>query len=184
MGEALAAEADAQRAALRGDWAAARPRFLEAARAYRASWAAAPPGSYGRLVGALKAAVEGGEGEAQARDALAELGDAAPESATAAYARAIAAAILGDDAAVARWTATMRGGSPAFGRAADGLDAVAAGDAAALQAAVGAIAEDFAGRDDHLTGVPFADTALLLALLGERRGLAVRRESALLPPAG
>jgi hypothetical protein len=44
-----------------------------------------------------------------------------------------------------------------------------------------AIVEDFEGREAHLTGVPIADTALMLERLAERRGLAAHPESLLLP---
>jgi hypothetical protein len=181
MQQAIAAEAEAQRAALAGDWEAARPRFLEAARAYRASWAAAPPTAYGRLVGTLKASVEGGAGEDEARDALAEVADADPASNAAAYVRAIASVLVGDDASAAEAIEVMRTGSGAFGRAADGLAAIVAGDEVALVRAVKAVAEDFASREQHLTGVPFADTALMLKLLGRRRGLTVAVHGPLLP---
>ena len=77
--------------------------------------------------------------------------------------------------------AGMREGSPAFGRAADGLEAIARRDEPAYAAAVRAVVEDFEAREEHLTGVPIADTALMLERLGERRGLAARVESALLP---
>jgi hypothetical protein len=181
MQEAIAAEADAQRAALQGDWDAARRAFGDAARSYRASWAVAPPGSYGRLIGTLKASVEAGAGEDEARDALAEVAGADDTSPPAAYVRALASALLGDDAEVARWVAVMRTGSDAFGRAADGLAAVAAGDEVALRRAVEAVVSDFVAREQHLTGVPFADTALMLELLGRRRGLEADVRGLLLP---
>ena len=75
----------------------------------------------------------------------------------------------------------MRAGSPAFGRAADAIDAHRDGDGPAYGEAVRAIVVDFEGRDEHLTGVPIADTALMLERLAEARGLAAGVESALLP---
>ncbi len=75
----------------------------------------------------------------------------------------------------------MRAGSPAFGRAADAVEALAARDREAYSGAVRAIVADFEGRDEHLTGVPVADTALMLERLAEPRGLAARPRSALLP---
>ena len=41
---------------------------------------------------------------------------------------------------------------------------------------------DFEAREEHLTGVPIADTALVLERLAERRRLAAHPRSALLPP--
>ena len=75
----------------------------------------------------------------------------------------------------------MRAGSPAFGRAADAITAIAARDADGYAAAVRAIVEDFEQREEHLTGVPVADTALMLERLAEPRGLAAHPASALLP---
>jgi hypothetical protein len=46
---------------------------------------------------------------------------------------------------------------------------------------VAAIVADFEGRDEHLTGVPIADTALMLERLAGARGLAAHPASALLP---
>jgi hypothetical protein len=48
-------------------------------------------------------------------------------------------------------------------------------------AAEAGIVADFEGRSEHLTGVPIADTALMLERFAERRGLAARPSSALLP---
>jgi predicted CoA-binding protein len=75
----------------------------------------------------------------------------------------------------------MRAGSEAFGRAAEAVEALAAGDRARFAAAQRAIVTDFEGRETHLTGVPIADTALVLDRLAERRGLAAHPESDLLP---
>ena len=75
----------------------------------------------------------------------------------------------------------MREGSPAFGRAADAIEALADGDGERYAAAVRAIVADFEARDEHLTGVPIADTALMLERLAEHRGIAAHPASALLP---
>jgi hypothetical protein len=178
--EAIAVEGRGQRALLAGDPAAAEA-LTEAARLYRASWELAPPGSYGRLIGMLKAAVLAGAGEEEARYALVAL---TPESDSppAAYARAVALLILGeDDGAAAAAAQRMRDGAPPFGRAADAIVALAARDGAAYAAAIDAIVADFSTRTDHLTGVPIADTAAMLERLAEARGVAARPVSALLP---
>jgi predicted CoA-binding protein len=75
----------------------------------------------------------------------------------------------------------MREGPDAFAHPADAVAALAAGERAEYAAAVRAIVADFEARDAHLTGVPIADTALVLERLAERRGLAVHPRSALLP---
>ena len=178
--DAIAHESEAHRALLAGDEATARDALRLASDRYRASWDAAPPDAYGRLVGMVKAAVLAGEATTAARFVHAAVGDA-PSSPTSAYAVAVAALVAGDDALAARAAETMRAGSDAFGRAADGIAALAARDGAALTAAVEAIVADFAARDAHLTGVPIADTALMLQRLAAARGMATEVASPLLP---
>jgi hypothetical protein len=179
MEAAIRADGEGLRALLDGDAERGRERLREAVVRYRASWELAPPRSYGRLVGMLKAAViEGDAGDAAAyvRSEIAEA-DSPPSS----YALAIAALVDGDDAAAAGFAEGMRAGSPAFGRAADAITALAARDGEAYTAAVRAIVDDFEHREEHLTGVPVADTALMLERLAGPRGLAARPASALLP---
>lgn len=182
MDAAIAREGEAHRAALAGDWPGARRAFAAAAAEYRGSWEAAPPSAYGRLVGLLKAAIlagEPGDAAALARDALA----AAPQplSPAAAYALALAALVQGDDATAEAAAAGMRGGSDAFDRTADALAALATRDEDVYAAALRAIVDDFAARDAHLTGVPIADTAMMLEALALPRGLRQGLRSPLLP---
>jgi hypothetical protein len=163
---ALAAEAAAQAELIAG---VAEPAgFREAADLYWESYGLAPPASYGRLVGMLKASVLGGGGQEEALRvrALLSHGGASP---TAWYAIAIAALIAGDDAQAARAAGELRDAGPAFARAAAAIGAIATGDDPAATAAIAAIEADFATRDAHLTGVPIADTAVLFATLRERR---------------
>jgi predicted CoA-binding protein len=176
MRQAIAADGDAHRALLAGD--AAREPLRRAADRYRASWEAAPPRSFGRLVGYAKASILAGENPAPY--VLERLGE--PDSPPAFWALALAALADGDDATAARAGAGMRAGSEAFGRAADAVAALAGGDREAYATAVRGIVADFEGRDEHLTGVAIADTALVLERLAERRGLAAHPRSALLPP--
>ncbi len=181
---ALAREAEAQRAALAGDAAGARTGFAAAAAEYRASWEAAPPTAYGRLVGLLKTSVlagEPGDAAALARDAVTS---ADPSSPSAAYAEALAALVQGDDAAAEAAAARMRGGSDAFDRTADALAALATRDEDVYARALQAVVADFAARDAHLTGVAVADTAMVLEALAQPRGMRQGLESPLLPPPG
>jgi len=180
--EAIELEARAHRALLDGDPETARTAFVEAAARYRASWEVAPPGGYGRLIGMLKAAVIARDAQTAARHAREALPQDA-DSPPAHYARAIAALVEGDDDAALAGAAGMRAGSPAFGRAAAGIEALARGDAEAYAGALAAIVADFESRGEHLTGVPIADTALMLERLAEPRGLARRPASPLLPAA-
>ena len=62
------------------------------------------------------------------------------------------------------------------------LAALATGDAAAYRDAVLAIVRDFEGRDAHLTGVPVADTAMLMEALAAPRGMAANPDSPVFPP--
>jgi hypothetical protein len=131
----------------------------------------------------LKAAVLAGDASEEALYARGSLGDAAG-SAPASYALAIAALIEGDDGEAAAAAEEMRGGTEAMVRAADAIAALAAGDGAAYAEAVRAIVADFEAREQHLTGVPIADTALMLERLAAPRGLACGLPSPLLPRAG
>jgi hypothetical protein len=171
----------AQQALLSGDHAMARVEFAEAAKLYRQSWVQAPPSAYGRLVGMLKAAVLAGAGDSDARYAREALADADPDSVTAAYARALAALILADDSEAQAWAGRMLGGGDAFARTGEAIAGIAARDAGRYDAALTAIVRDFEARTDHLTGVAIADTALVLATLAGRRGLAAAVESPVLP---
>lgn len=178
--EALELEGEGHRALLNGDDVGARDALRAASDRYRASWEVAPPGAFGRLVGMLKAAVLIGEAQTAARYVHTTIGDE-PSSPTAAYAVAIAALVHGEAELAARASEAMRGGSDAFDRTADAIAALAAGEAGAYATAVEAIVEDFAGRDAHLTGVPIADTALMLERLAAPRGLTANVRSPLLP---
>lgn len=179
--EAIALEADAHRALLAGDEVAARDGLRAASDRYRASWDAAPPDAYGRLVGMVKAAVLAGEAATAARFVRAAVPEP-PPSPTSAYALAVAALVAGDTEVAERAAEVMRGGSAAFGRAADAVAALAGGDASAYAATVEAIVADFAEREDHLTGVAIADTALMLERLAGGRGMAASPASPLMPP--
>jgi hypothetical protein len=58
---------------------------------------------------------------------------------------------------------------------------VADGDADRYASAVAGIVSDFEQRDEHLTGVAIADTALMLERIAAQRGMAARPSSELLP---
>jgi hypothetical protein len=180
---AIAADGRAFRALLDGREDEGRAALREAAALYRASWELAPPRSFGRLVAHLKSAVLAGDGREAADWVDGEL-DGACDSPTSCYALAVAALVRGDDALAARAAAGMAEGGDAFARAAAAISAIAAGDAAAYRDAVTAIVRDFEGRDAHLTGIPIADTAMLMEALAAPRGLAARPASPLMPAAG
>lgn len=178
--EALDAEAGAQRTLLAGDAESARPMFEAAARRYRASYECAPPASYGRLVGMLKAAVIAGDAADTAEYARAAIATAAPTP-TASYVRALVALIDGNDGQAEVAAVSMRTGDAAFGRAADVIEALARRDEASYRAACAAVVADFEDRQDHLTGVPIADTAVMFESFAEARGMASHPRSPLMP---
>lgn len=181
MMAAIRAEGEAHAALLAGDREAASAAYARAVETYRGSWAIAPPKSYGRLVGLLKAAVLGGSGREAAEEVRAAL-HADPDAAgspVASYVLAVAALIAGEDDAVAPLADVMAPRGGAFERTATALRALAAGDGPGYAAAVAAIEADFAERDEHLTGVAIADTAIMLELVARERGLAAELDSPL-----
>jgi hypothetical protein len=174
LNDALAAERDAFQALMAGQPADAA--LDRARRAYLASHAESGERSWGRLVGALKMAILEGEVEATARLAIAETESVEPTSSTA-YARALAQVALGERPDVS----PMLEAGEAFERTGRALQALADGDEAAYRAALLDVVADFEARDSHLSGVPIADTALVLERLAEERGMAVHPSTALLP---
>jgi hypothetical protein len=181
--EAIAKESQGHSALLAGDTVAAEQQMREASRLYRDSWELAPPGSYGRLVGMLKAAVIAGAAETEAEYVRGQIGDPG-ESAPAHYALALAALVLEDDGAALAAAEGMEGASPAFDRTASAIVALSQRDGDRYAEAVASIVEDFEGREEHLTGVAIADTALALDRLAQVRGMACAPASPLMPPAG
>lgn len=181
---AIERDGEGQRALLAGELPIVRDAFVSAAELYRRSWEQAPPRSYGRLVGMLKAAVLSGDDPVPAaeyaRAALADDKDA-DGSPTASYALAIAALVAGDDQEAGQRAEAMRGGSEAFDRTATALAALARGDASGYAAGVEGIVRDFEQRSAHLTGVAIADTALVLERLAAPRGMAAGVRSEVLP---
>jgi hypothetical protein len=178
--EALTRESEARRALLAGDEAWAGHALCSVADLYRRSWENAPPRSFGRLIGMLKAAVLAGGGREAAAYARSEL-PTEPDSPVAWYALALAALVEGDERTAARAADGMREGGDPFARTAEAIAALAARERERYAEAIWAIVADFEARGEHLTGVPLADTALVLERLAEGRGLAVRPESPLLP---
>ncbi|HEV7808167.1 MAG TPA: hypothetical protein VGO80_20310 [Solirubrobacteraceae bacterium] len=180
---AIASEGEAHAALLAGDAGAARAGYAKAVEQYRASWALAPPKSYGRLVGLVKAGVLAGDAPTAAEEVRAALDvDAdAGGSPVASYVLAVAALIAGDDDEVAPLAGVMEPRGDAFERTAAALRALAARDGVAYANALAAIAMDFSARPEHLTGVAIADTAVMLESLAAERDMAVKPNSPLVP---
>ena len=161
-----------------------RQRLREAAARYRSSWEAAPPRSYGRLVAYLKSAVLAGDGDARPPPTCEAQLDGACDSPTSCYAlaaggprrrrrrhrrrarrRACARATTPSTARPRRWRPWPPGTAPRY------------------RGAVAAIVADFEGRDAHLTGVPVADTAMLMEALARAAAASRPIESPLMPAA-
>ena len=157
--------------------------FAHAAERYRESWEHAPPGSWGRPIGAIKSRLLAGDWEgatAEARWAL-EAGAAESDSPIGRYAAALAFAVLGewDDVGVHAGAARTHEAFP--NEVADALAFMAAKDVAGYVEAVEGVLESFEARDEYLEDVPVADTVLVLQALADRRGMAAELESDLLP---
>jgi len=159
----------------------ARTWLLRAAERYRESWPLAPPESWGRPIGAMKARLIAGDragAEADARWAL-EAGAAESESPIGCYAAALARLVLGEDAEA--HAESLRGREDFPAEVAEALSALATGDAAGYETAICALLADFERRDDFLEDTPVADTVLALQVLADVRALMPALESPLLP---
>ena len=157
--------------------------FARAAESYRRSWEHAPPGSWGRPIGAIKARILAGDWEGAADDARwaieADAGEA--ESPIGGYAAALAHAVLGewDDVRIHADYARAHKTFPS--EVADALAFIAAEDVVGYVEAVEAVLESFETRDEYLEDIPVADTVIVLQALAGRRGMAAELESDLLP---
>jgi hypothetical protein len=160
-----------------GEW------FIRAAERYRESWEHAPPESWGRPIGAIKARILAGDWEGAAADARWALAAGAPETSSeiGRYAAALAYAVLGewDDVRVHADYARTHETFP--NEVADALAFIAAEDVVGYVEAIEDVLESFETREAYLEDVPAADTVLVLQALAARRNMAAELESELLP---
>jgi hypothetical protein len=157
--------------------------LVRAAETYRRSWPDAPPGSWGRPIGAMKARLIAGDvdgGRTDARWAL-DAGASASESPIGRYAGALAELVLGEDAAAAAIVPTLADAESIPAAVTASLRALAAGDAADYVIAISDLVTDFEERDAFLEDVPVADTVLAFQALAAERGIVVELRSAVLP---
>lgn len=164
-----------------------RPEAAEwfdlAARRWRESYEDAPPGSWGRPIGALKARILAGDwagAEEEARWTLAE-GAADAESPIGRYAACLALLTLGEDEQARPLASGIRDRDDFPHDVADALATIAAEDTLGYVYAVETVLESFETRDEYLEDIPVADTVLVLQALAERRGIAADLASPLLP---
>ena len=154
-----------------------------AAERYREGFPDAPPGSWGRPIGAVKVLVLAGDwdgAEDAARWAL-EAGAAEAESPIGRYAAALAELVLGRDAEAREHADAIRT-HPEFPHdVGDALAFIAAQDVAGYVTAVESVLESFETREEYLEDIPVADTVLVLQALAARSGMAAELSSPLLP---
>jgi hypothetical protein len=157
--------------------------FDLAARRYRESYDLAPPGSWGRPIGALKSRILAGDwagAEEEARWALAE-GAAEAETPIGRYAGALALLTLGRDEDARPVANSLRERDDFPHDVADALATLAAEDTLGYTYAIEAVLESFEQRDEYLEDMPVADTVIVLQALAGRRHMAADLASPLLP---
>jgi hypothetical protein len=159
--------------------------FRLAAERYRESFADAPPGSWGRPIGAIKSLVLAGDwpaAEEAARWAL-DADAAEAETPIGRYAACLALLVLGRDDDAGAVAELLRGREDFPADVADALAAIATADRARYVEAVESVLASFETRDEYLEDIPVADTVLVLQALAGRRGIAAELASPLLPTA-
>jgi hypothetical protein len=157
--------------------------FAKAVERYRESYEHAPPGSWGRPIGMLKADVLAGDWDGASRDAewTLEEGAAESDSPIGRYAGCLALLVLGrdEDARVLADGLRTHEGFPAS--VGDALAMLAAQDVGGYIEAVEQVLESFETREEYLEDLPVADTVMVLQALAARRGMAAEIRSPLLP---
>jgi len=157
--------------------------LVRAAETYRESWPDAPPGSWGRPIGAMKSRLIAGDlagARGDARWAL-DAGAADSDSPIGRYAAALALLVRGEDAGVSALAETLVGVDAIPPGVTDSLIALATSDEAGYERAIRALLADFEARDEFLEDIAVADTVVAFQMLAAERGSAVPLRSPLLP---
>ncbi|HMI28435.1 MAG TPA: hypothetical protein VK490_01940 [Gaiellaceae bacterium] len=181
MGNASAGAGLAQ--LMDGNTDEAREWFAKAAERYRESYEHAPPGSWGRPIGILKAGILAADwsgAEADARWTL-EQGAGEAESPVGRYAGCLALLVLGRDAEARVLADGLRTHADFPQPVGDALAMIAAQDPVGYVEAVEEVLDSFEQRDEYLEDLPVADTVMVLQALTARRGIAAELSSPLLP---
>lgn len=154
-----------------------------AAETYRRSWPDAPPGSWGRPIGAMKSRLIAGDLEGARDDArwAHDEGAAGSESPIGRYAAALACLVLEEDRAAGALAPTLVGVDVIPSAVPAAIAALAAGDADAYAQSIRALVADFEARTEFLEDIPVADTVLAFETLAASRVLSARLTSSLLP---
>ena len=169
-----------------GDPGAAANRLHDAGVTYLASYADAPPGSWGRLIAMIKASILAEDWPAAEGYAHKTLDEGALESVSpiGAYAAALALLTLGRDEDARPPASSLRDRDDFPPAVADALSTLAAEDTAGYTMALEDVLESFEQRDEYLEDIPVADTVLVLQALARRRAMAAPlAASRVLPPA-
>ena len=157
--------------------------FERAAECYHESFQDAPPGSWGRPIGAMKALILAGDwakAEDAARWALGA-GAADSDSPIGRYAAALALLVLDRPADAREHADAIRTRNDFPSDVGDALAFLAAQDVAGYETAVESVLESFETREEYLEDLPIADTVLVLQALAEQRRMAAELDSPLLP---
>jgi hypothetical protein len=157
--------------------------FARAAERYRESFPEAPPASWGRPIGAVKARLLAGDWEGARADAEWALDVDArnAESPIGRYAACLALLVLGQDDEAVVHASSIKGRDDFPQDVADALAAISLSDADAYGAAVRSVLRSFETREDYLEDIPVADTVIVLQALAAQRDMAAALESELLP---
>jgi hypothetical protein len=168
---------------MRGDAAVAREWFGKAVDRYRESYEHAPPGSWGRPIGILKAEMLAGDWDAAARDADWTLSEDAADadSPIGRYAACLALLVLGRNEEARVLADGLRTHDDFPAAVGDALAMLAAQDVIGYIEAIEDVLESFEKRDQYLEDLPVADTVLVLQALAARRGMQAELSSPLLP---
>jgi hypothetical protein len=166
-----------------GDTEAAREWFAQAVERYRESWEHAPPESWGRPIGILKALILAGDWDGAARDAegTLEKGAAGSESPIGRYAACLALLVLRRDEEARVLADGLRTHEDFPRPVGDALAMLATQDVVGYIEAIEDVLESFETRDEYLEDLPVADTVMVLQELAARRGMAAELSSTLLP---
>jgi hypothetical protein len=154
-----------------------------AAERWRESFADAPPDSWGRPIGAIKARLlaDDAEGAADAARWTLDAGAGQGQSPIGRYAAVLAHLVLGQDEQARPLASSLRERDNFPRDVADALATLAGCDRPGYLLAVESVLESFETRDEYLEDVAVADTVLVLQALAEPRGLTAELASPLLP---
>jgi hypothetical protein len=154
-----------------------------AAERWRESFADAPPDSWGRPIGTIKALLLAGDsdGAADAARWALDAGAADARSPIGLYAATLALLTLGEDERARAFASSLRERDDFPQDVADALATIAEGDRVGYTYAVESVLESFETRAEYLEDVPVADTVLVLQSLARERDLAAELASPLLP---